>query len=126
MSIMPRRSVLASAGVAAGFASALGLSKRLEFVGLAHAETPLEPTVGFYKYRVGVTAVYDGIWRKQHDPTFIKNASVEDTEDALAKAGLTTDFMPILTPVILTVSKEHHREKNASIQSGLFDAGCGS
>ena len=71
MLIMSRRSVLASAGVAAGFAAALGLSKRLEFVGLAHAETPLEPTVGFYKYRVGVTAVYDGIWRMQHDPTFI-------------------------------------------------------
>ena len=74
MSIMPRRSVLASAGVAAGFAAALGLSKRLELVDLANAETPLEPTVGFYKYRVGeieITAVYDGIWRMQHDPTFI-------------------------------------------------------
>jgi glyoxylase-like metal-dependent hydrolase (beta-lactamase superfamily II) len=107
MSIMSRRSVLASAGVAAGFAAALGLSKRLELVGLARAETPLEPTVGYYKYKVGdieVTAVYDGIWRKPHDPTFIKNASVEDTKEALAKAGLTTDFMPIpLTVVVLNI-----------------------
>ena len=98
MSNISRRSVLASAGVAAGFAAALGLTKRLELIGFVHAETPLEPTVGFYKYRVGdieVTAVYDGIWRKPHDPAFIKNASIEDTKEALAKAGLTTDFMPI-------------------------------
>ena len=33
-----------------------GLSKRLEFVGLAHAETPLEPTNGVYKYKVFTTA----------------------------------------------------------------------
>jgi glyoxylase-like metal-dependent hydrolase (beta-lactamase superfamily II) len=88
----------------------LGLSKRLELVGLAHAETPLEPTVGFYKYKVGdieVTAVYDGIWRKPHDPTFIMNASVEDTKEALAKAGLTTDFMPIpLTVAVLNIGGE--------------------
>src|SRR5271154_3243214 len=91
---MSRRRVLASAAVAAAF----GLSTRLEFVGLAHSETPLEPTNGVYKYKVGdmeVTAVYDGIWRKPHDPAFIKNASVEDTKEALAKAGLTTEFMPI-------------------------------
>ena len=31
--------------------------------------------------------------RKPHDPTFIKNASIEDTKEALAKAGLTTEFM---------------------------------
>jgi glyoxylase-like metal-dependent hydrolase (beta-lactamase superfamily II) len=41
--------------------------------------------------------------RKPHDPTFIKNASVEDTKEALAKAGLTTEFMPI--PLTVTVLK---------------------
>jgi hypothetical protein len=64
---MSRRGVLASAVVAAAF----GLSRRLEFVSPAHALTPLEPTTGFYRYKVGdieVTAVYDGIWRKPHDP----------------------------------------------------------
>ena len=104
---MSRRGVLASVAVAAGF----GLSKRLEFVGLAHAETPLEPTNGVYKYKVGdieVTAVYDGIWRKPHDPAFIKNASVEDTKEALAKAGLTTEFMPIpLTVIVLKIGDKH-------------------
>ena len=65
----------------------------------------MEPTVGFYKYTVGdieVTAIYDRIWKKPHDPAFIKDVSVDDTKAALAKAGLTTDFMPIpLTVVVL-------------------------
>jgi glyoxylase-like metal-dependent hydrolase (beta-lactamase superfamily II) len=104
---MSRRSLLTSAAVAAAF----GLSTKLAFVSPAHAETPLEPTTGFYKYKVGsieVTAVYDGIWRKPHDPTFIKNASVEETKAALAKAGLTTEFMPIpLTVIVLKIGDKH-------------------
>jgi glyoxylase-like metal-dependent hydrolase (beta-lactamase superfamily II) len=99
-----RRTVLGSAVAAAAF----GLAGKLEFIAPAFAETPVEPTVGFHKYKVGsieVTAIYDGIWRKPHDPTFIKNASVEDTKAALAKAGLTTEFMPIpLTVVVLKVN----------------------
>jgi len=103
MFTMSRRTVLGSAAAAAVF----GLSSKLEFVMPAFAATPLEPTVGFYKYQVGdieVTAIYDGIWKKPHDPTFIKNASIEDTKEALSKAGLTTEFMPIpLTVVVLKV-----------------------
>jgi hypothetical protein len=53
---MSRRGVLASVAVAACF----GLSKRLEFVGLAHAETSLEPTNGVYKYKVGDLATCSG------------------------------------------------------------------
>ncbi|TIQ31714.1 MAG: MBL fold metallo-hydrolase [Mesorhizobium sp.] len=101
---MTRRMVLGSAAAAAAF----GIAGRLEFVPAAHAETPVEPLVGFYKYKVGsleVTAVYDGIWRKPHDPAFIKDVSVDDTKAALAKAGLTTDFMPIpLTVVVLKMN----------------------
>jgi glyoxylase-like metal-dependent hydrolase (beta-lactamase superfamily II) len=104
---MTRRGVLASAGLAAAW----GLTKPLAFVGEARAETPLEPTVGFYKYKVGsieVTAVYDGIWRKPHDPTFIKDVSVDETKAALAKAGLTTEFMPIpLTVIVLKIGDNH-------------------
>src|ERR1700684_1651710 len=107
MLIVSRRGLLASAAVTAAF----GLNKRLTFVSPAHAETPLEPTTGFYKYKVGsveVTAVYDGIWRKPHDPTFIKNASIEETKAALAEAGLTTDFMPIpLTVIVLKIGDKH-------------------
>ena len=108
MFTMSRRGILASAAVAAAF----GLhGKKLAFVGPAHAEAPLEPVNGAYKYKVGsieVTAVYDGIWRKPHDPTFIKNATVEDTKEALAKAGLTTEFMPIpLTVVVLKIGDKY-------------------
>ena len=104
---MTRRGVLASGALAAAW----GLTKPLSFVGEARAETPLEPTVGFYKYKVGsieVTAVYDGIWRKPHDPTFIKDVSVDETKAALAKAGLTTEFMPIpLTVIVLKMGDNH-------------------
>jgi glyoxylase-like metal-dependent hydrolase (beta-lactamase superfamily II) len=100
---LSRRRLLASAAVATAF----GLNKKLAFISSAHAETSLEPTVGFSKYKVGsieVTAIYDGIWRKPHDPAFIKNASIDETKGALAKAGLTTEFMPIpLTVVVLKV-----------------------
>ena len=101
---MTRRTVFGFAAAAA----ALGLPGKLEFIRPVFAETPVETTVGFYKYKVGsieVTAIYDGIWRKPHDPTFIKNASVEDTKSALEKAGLTTAFMPIpLTVVVLKIN----------------------
>src|SRR5271156_5320434 len=104
---MSRRRVLASSAAAVAF----GLNRPLEWVAPAFAETPLEPTTGFYKYKVGdieVTAVYDGIWRKPHDPTFIKNASVEETKAALAKAGLTTEFMPIpLTVIVLKIGNKY-------------------
>jgi glyoxylase-like metal-dependent hydrolase (beta-lactamase superfamily II) len=100
---MSRRGVLASTAAAAAF----GLSKPLTFIGPASAEAPLEPKIGFYKYKVDsieVTAIYDGIWRKPHDPAFIKGVSVEETKAALAKAGLTTDFMPIpLTVIVLKI-----------------------
>jgi glyoxylase-like metal-dependent hydrolase (beta-lactamase superfamily II) len=93
--------------VSAAFAAALGLDKRLAFIGPAHAQKTPDPAKGFHKYKVGtveVTAVYDGIWEKPHDPAFIKNASVEDTKQALGKAGLTTDFVSIpLTVVVLKV-----------------------
>jgi glyoxylase-like metal-dependent hydrolase (beta-lactamase superfamily II) len=99
---MSRRGVLVSTAAAALF----GLSKPLRFISAATA-APLEPTTGFYKFKVGsidVTAVYDGIWRKPHDPAFIKNASVEETKQALAQAGLPTDFMPIpLTVFVLKI-----------------------
>ena len=103
---MTRRMVLGSATAAAAF----GLAGRLEFVLPASAATPVEPAVGFYKYKVGsieVNAIYDGIWRKPHNPTFIKNASIEDTKAALAQAGLTTEFMPIpLTVVVLKIGNK--------------------
>ncbi|TIW19778.1 MAG: MBL fold metallo-hydrolase [Mesorhizobium sp.] len=101
---MTRRTVLGSAAAAAAF----GIAGKLEFAPAAFAETPVEPLVGYYKYKLGsleVTAVYDGIWRKPHDPAFIKDVSVDDTKAALAKAGLTTEFIPIpLTVVVIEMN----------------------
>lgn len=101
---MSRRTFLGAAAAGAAF----GLAGQLEFIPAAYAASPLEPAVGHYKYKVGsieVTAIYDGIWRKPHDPTFIKNASVDDTKQALSAAGMTTDFMPIpLTVVVINMN----------------------
>ena len=100
---MSRRDVV----IGAGLAAALGLNSRLAIVGPASAQPAPEAGKGVYKYKVGsveVTALYDGIWKKPHDPAFIKNASVDDTKAALAKAGMTTDYMPIpLTVIVLKV-----------------------
>jgi glyoxylase-like metal-dependent hydrolase (beta-lactamase superfamily II) len=100
---LSRRHFLGSAA----FAAALGLDKRLAFISPALAQKAPDPAPGFYKYKVGdieVTALYDGIWEKPHDPAFIKNASVDETKEALAKAGFTTDFVSIpLTVVVLKV-----------------------
>lgn len=92
--------------LSAALAAAMGLTTKLAIPTMA-AQTYIDPETGFYKFKVGdigVTALYDGIWRKPHDPAFIKNASVDDTKAALAKAGLTTEYMPIpLTVAVLDV-----------------------
>jgi len=98
--------------VSAAFAAALGLnSSRIEIIGRAFAQKTPGPTPGFYKYKVGaidVTALYDGIWEKPHDPAFIKNATVEDTKAALTLSGLHTDFVSIpLTVVVLNVGDKY-------------------
>ena len=98
---LSRRHVIASAALAAAF----GLQRPLAYILPAQAQTTPDPNPGFYTYKVGdieVTALYDGIWEKPHDPAFIKNASVEETKEALAKAGMTTEFVSIpLTVVVL-------------------------
>jgi glyoxylase-like metal-dependent hydrolase (beta-lactamase superfamily II) len=93
--------------IGAGLATALGLNSRLTIVGSASAQPAPEAGKGVYKYKVGsveVTALYDGVWKKPHDPAFIKNASVDETKAALANAGMTTEYMPIpLTVIALKV-----------------------
>ena len=100
---MSRRDVVVSAGLAA----ALGLNSRLSIVETALAQPAPDAGKGFHKYKIGsveVTALYDGIWRKPHDPAFIKNASIDETKAALAKAGMTTDYVPIpLTVIVLKI-----------------------
>lgn len=98
---MSRRDAMVLAGLGAAF----GLSSRLTLVGPAWAQGAPDAGKGVYRYKVGsveVTALYDGVWKKPHDPAFIKNASVDETKAALATAGMTTEYVPIpLTVVVL-------------------------
>src|SRR5262245_30944165 len=91
--------------VGAGLATAFGLTSRL-VIDPAFAQKTPDPAKGFVTYKVGtaeVTAIYDGIWEKAHDPAFISNASVDDVKSAMAKAGLPVDFVSI--PFTVSVIK---------------------
>ncbi len=107
MTQLTRRNALAVTGIAAAF----GLVGQIRFAKSAAAQQIRDPAVGFHRYKVGaieVTAVYDGIWEKPHDPGFIKNASIDETKEALAKAGQRSDFVPIpLSVQILTINGRH-------------------
>jgi glyoxylase-like metal-dependent hydrolase (beta-lactamase superfamily II) len=90
---LSRRDLMAGASLAAAF----GLTSRL-IIDPALAQKTPAPAKGFVTYKVGsadVTAIYDGIFEKPHDPTFISNASVDDTKAAMVKAGLSPDFVSI-------------------------------
>ena len=89
--------------VSAGLAVALGLDGRLA-ISSAFAQKTADPAKGFVTYKVGgadVTALYDGIWEKPHDPAFIANASVDDVKGAMTKAGLPADFVSIPFTVVV-------------------------
>jgi glyoxylase-like metal-dependent hydrolase (beta-lactamase superfamily II) len=103
--------------VSTGLAAALGLNARL--VTPAFAQKTPDPAKGFVTYKIGsaeVTAMYDGIWEKAHDPAFIANASVDEVKAAMVKAGLPADFVSIPFTVILV--------KNAG-KTILCDSGTG-
>ncbi len=102
---MSRRDFVVSTGLAA----ALGLNARL-VVSPAFAQKTADPAKPFVTYKVGeaeVTAIYDGIWEKPHDPAFIANATVEDVKAAMVKAGLPADFVsiPFTVAVVKTGGK---------------------
>src|SRR6202521_2685424 len=111
---MSRRDFVVSTGLAA----ALGISGRLA-VSPAFAQKTPDPAKPFVTYKVGsaeVTAIYDGIWEKAHDPAFIANASVDDVKAAMVKAGLPADFVSIPFTVVVI--------KNAG-KTILCDSGTG-
>ena len=88
--------------VSTGLAAALGLNGRL--IAPAFAQKTPDPAKPFVTYNVGsaeVTAIYDGIWEKPHDPAFISNASVDDVKAAMVKAGLPADFVSIPFTVVV-------------------------
>ncbi len=102
---MTRRELIISSAAAA---AVLGLNGRVAFVGVTHAQEAMER--GFHRYKVGsieVTALYDGVWEKPHDPAFIANATVDETKAALAAGGLTAEFVPIpFTPNLVKTGRQ--------------------
>src|SRR2546421_202395 len=97
--LMSRRDSVVSTSLAA----ALGLKAKLA-ISPAFAQKTADPAKGFVTYKVGdaeVTALYDGIWEKPHDPAFIANASVDDVKAAMVKAGLPPDYVSIPFTVLL-------------------------
>jgi len=94
-----RRDIILSAAVAGAW---LGLDKPLAIAAPLNAplkkQQTTDPSPGFLRYKVGdaeITALYDGIWEKAHDPRYFGNATVAEVKQALAAAGLTTAFVPI-------------------------------
>ena len=98
-----RRTLVLNAAVAA---AALGLDRSLAIAAPEHGRRTSDPSRGFVRTKVGdaeCTALYDGIWEKAHDPGFFSNATVAETRQALASAGLPTAFIPI--PITVFVIK---------------------
>ncbi len=90
--------------VSSALTAALGLCGPMAVIAPAQAQKTPDPAAGFRTYRVGAaecTALYDGIWEKPHDPSFIRNASVDDVRDAMTAAGLPADFVSIPFTVLV-------------------------
>jgi glyoxylase-like metal-dependent hydrolase (beta-lactamase superfamily II) len=105
---------------AAGAAALFGLSRHVTFIDGTLAQAAPERGRGFKHFRVGdiqMTTLYDGVVaRKQPDPTFIRNASVDDLAKALAASGLPTNDVPNIFTVPIA---------RAGGRTILFDAGTG-
>lgn len=96
-----RRNIVLSAALAS---AAFGLDKRLAISAPLHRQQTSDPPRGFHRYRVGAAecvVLYDGIWEKAHDTAYFSNATVAETQQALAAAGLTTAFVPIPISVVV-------------------------
>lgn len=121
MTHLSRRSVVLTAAAAG---AAFGLNKPLEILPSALAQaagaTPLNPKgMTFHRFKVGdieVTQVFDGAITRDHNPGFIKNASVDDTKAALKAAGLPDDKVPNCYTVTIVKIGDRHV---------MFDSGNG-
>ena len=118
-----RRNFVVSAAAAG---AAFGLDRPVEFLPSALAqeaqrETGLNPRkLQFYRFQVGdieVTQVFDGEIVRPHDPNFVRNASIEERQKALAEGGVITDGVP--TGFTVTTIKIGDRRV-------IFDAGNGA
>ncbi|MEZ5924757.1 MAG: MBL fold metallo-hydrolase [Hyphomicrobiaceae bacterium] len=95
MSQLSRRDLLL--GASAG-ALVTGVGSRFTFLAPSAALADQIERQGFHRFLVGditMTALYDGVWEKPHDPSFIANATVEQTRGALIVAGYSGENVPI-------------------------------
>jgi glyoxylase-like metal-dependent hydrolase (beta-lactamase superfamily II) len=121
MIYLNRRNVVLSAATAG---AAFGLSKPLAIIPSALAQTPANSPLNpggakFHKFKVGdieVTTIFDGAIMRDHDPGFIKNASVDDVKGALRAAKLPDDKLP--NTYTITVVK-------LGTRTIMFDSGNG-
>ena len=115
MTQLTRRTFVASAAAAS---AVLGIDRHIAF---ADSKAGAEATAaGFHRFKVGdaeVTTLFDGLWAKPHDEKFIRNATVEETKAALAKAGLPNEAITI--PFTITLVKTGGR-------TIMFDSGTGA
>jgi glyoxylase-like metal-dependent hydrolase (beta-lactamase superfamily II) len=113
---LTRRNALLTAACAG---AAFGLPRSVSFIEAALAQKGPEAGKGFRAFKFDKVQGFilnDGVWEKPHDPSFIKNASVEETKAALAAAGIENEVVPI--PFNITLIKFGN-------ETVLFDAGTG-
>ena len=99
MSKLDRRTFVLSAAAAG---AAFGLDKPVEIFPSALAQGagphPMNPkAIKFHKFKVGtveVTTVFDGAIYRDHNPSFIRNATVDDAKSALRAAKWPDDRIP--------------------------------
>jgi glyoxylase-like metal-dependent hydrolase (beta-lactamase superfamily II) len=118
MQSISRRGFVISAATAA---AAFGLDGPLEFIGSAFAQSNAGlADKGFVKFKIGdaeVTQVYDGIWNRELQDGFVRNASVDEVSNALKAAGLPEKTVPItFTLTAVTIGG----------RTVLFDSGTGT
>src|SRR5690606_14894930 len=96
---MNRRTLLTTAS-AASAAAVIG-----PLTAPARAAAPLVGKQGgFYRYKVGsfeVTAISDGIWLRDLDAGFVKNAPLADVQKTLADAYAPAGKLPIPFPALV-------------------------
>jgi glyoxylase-like metal-dependent hydrolase (beta-lactamase superfamily II) len=120
MQSMTRRNVVLSAAAAG---AAFGLNRTVEIITPAVAQqsvgaTTLNPKgLTFHRFKVGdieVTQVLDGTLERDHSPSFVKNATVDDVKAALKAAGFPDEKVP--NAYTVTIVKIGDRQI-------MFDAG---
>jgi glyoxylase-like metal-dependent hydrolase (beta-lactamase superfamily II) len=98
-----RRSLIAGTALAAAAAA-------LPNQGLTKAPPAGKQAPAFYRYRIGefeLTALYDGIWDRPIDETFVRNAPREEVLKALADSFLPADKLPLpFTPLLVNTGSK--------------------